>query len=32
MAINGVSLTVVQDDIDSFSVRLIPITQELTNL
>jgi len=32
IAINGVSLTVVQDDIDSFSVRLIPITQELTNL
>ena len=32
IAINGVSLTVVDDETSRFSVALIPITQSMTNL
>lgn len=32
IAVNGISLTVVQDSKDTFSVSLIPITLEKTNL
>lgn len=32
IAVNGVSLTVVEDGKDYFSVSIIPLTQEITNI
>lgn len=32
ITINGVSLTIVEDGTDYFSVSLIPLTQEITNI
>lgn len=32
IAVNGVSLTIVEDSNDYFSVSIIPLTQEITNI